>query len=110
MRTCWNPQFWQLFSTLTPGWKAMTEETVEALVCSNCAGVRTLTMVGAICLVVALRLAETTTPSSMLMSSSISKLSSRVTPFLRVTSRVWVLYPVQDTSRMKSPSGRSLRK
>ena len=88
----------------------MTEDTVDALRLSNCKGVMTLTMVGAICLVVTLLLADTTTPSSIEMSSSISKLSSRVTPFLRLTSLLWDLYPMQVTSTVKSPSGRSLRK
>ena len=26
---CWKPQFWQLFSTLTPGWNASPCATVE---------------------------------------------------------------------------------
>ena len=39
--TCWKPQFWQLFSTLTPGWKASPWATVVprvkvTLVCTEC--------------------------------------------------------------------------
>ena len=91
MRTCWKPQFWQFVSTRTPGWKFSPCDKVEELVVSKSFRSTTFTKVGAIRRVVSLRLAETTTPSRAIASSSISKSSSSVFPFFRVTLRVTVL-------------------
>ena len=91
MRTCWKPQFWQLFSTRTPGWKFSPCARVVELVCSKSLKSITFTSVGAMRRVVSLRLAVTTTPSRATRSSSSSKFSSSVTPFFSTTRRVTVL-------------------
>ena len=83
IRTCWKPQFWQFVSTRTPGWKFNPCDRVEELVVSKSFKSTTLTKVGARRRVVSLRLAETTTPSKAIASSSISKSSSNVFPLFR---------------------------
>ena len=85
IRTCWKPQFWQLFSTRTPGWKFSPSANDTALDDSNTFESKTFTSDGAIRRVVSLRLADTTTPSRETASSSASKFTSKVFPFLRTT-------------------------
>ena len=75
----------------TPGWKFSPCDNVEEFVFSNTFTSITFTNVGAMRRVVSLRLADTTTPSNAIRSSSISKFSSKVFPFLKVTFRLTVL-------------------
>ena len=103
--TCWNPQFWQLFSTRIPGWKASPWATVVAFVLLYVSIPTTFTRVGDILLVVSLRVAETITPSICTKSSSKVKFTSYDLPLRTFISRVWVLYPIADTSTVKLPSG-----
>ena len=75
----------ELFSTRTPGWKFSPSANDTALDDSNTFESKTFTSDGAIRRVVSLRLAETTTPSRETASSSASKFTSKVFPFLRTT-------------------------
>ena len=58
IRTCWKPQFWQLFSTRTPGWKFRPSAKEVACVVSYTLESSTFTKEGARRRVVSLRFAE----------------------------------------------------
>ena len=103
--TCWKPQFWQLFSTLTPGWNESPCATVVAFALLYTSIPTTLTRVGDILLVVSLLVAETMTPSICTRSSSRVKLTSYECPFLTLISLDWVLYPTAAASTVNVPSG-----
>ena len=85
MRTWVKPQFWQSFSTRTPGWNESPWARHEAPAFSNSPASRTLTRAGASRRSVAERLAETTTSSIEMPLCSTSKFNSRVAPRVSVT-------------------------
>ena len=82
------PQFWQVFSTLNPGWKFSPSAKFTALTRSKALGFNTLTTMAASRRSTATRLADTTTSPITCVSVSISKLSSLLSPrFTRHVSR-----------------------
>ncbi len=91
MRTWVKPQFWQSFSTLTPGWKFSPSAREHALTWSKILLLTTLTSTGLLRRFCSLLLPVTTTCSSMKASGVTSKFISRVRPCSMATSFCMVL-------------------
>ena len=89
MRTCVKPQFWQSFSTRTPGWKSSPSASEQAPRRWNAAPLSTFTSEGLSRRRVSLFDEVTTTWSSMKASGCTLKFSSTVcAAFTEVSSFV----------------------
>ena len=110
MRNCTTPQFPQVFSTRRPGWNAIDSARFDDAVFSKSFADATFTIVAVLFLLVSLRVADTTTSSIVIVSSSIEKFTSIVLLAVITNFCSMVFRPTASATIVHSPRGRFFRK